>query len=91
MKTMKIVLLMTVLIAATVAGAYAQETSSAKPNVLADGANAKSARVENMHMTRFLEIYLAAPDPKTGKLVAACYNTMFTPQGIPVSKDTAPQ
>ena len=91
MKTMKVVLLMTVLMAATVAGAYAQETPSAKPNVLADGANAKSMRFENMHMTRFLEIYLAAPDPKTGELVAACYNTMFTPQGIPASKDTAPQ
>ena len=44
-----------------------------------------------MHMTRFIEIFLAAPDPKTGKLVAACYNTMFTPDGIPASKNTAPQ
>ena len=91
MKTMKVVLLMAVFMMATVTGAYAQETPAAKPNVLDDGANAKSARVENMHMTRFLEIYLAAPDPKTGKLVAACYNTMFIPQGIPASKDTAPQ
>lgn len=60
-------------------------------NVLNDGANAKSARVENMHMTRFIEIFLASPDPKTGSLVAACYNTMFTPRGIPASKNTAIQ
>ncbi|GAB4176285.1 MAG: hypothetical protein Fur0032_16210 [Terrimicrobiaceae bacterium] len=63
----------------------------AVPSVLFDGANARSVRVDNMHMTRFLEIYLAAPDPKTGELVAACYNTMFTPAGIPASKDTCPQ
>jgi len=60
-------------------------------NILNDGVNAKSGRVENMHMTRFIEIFLATPDPKTGKLVAPCYNTMFTPQGIPASKNTAPQ
>jgi hypothetical protein len=62
-----------------------------KINVLADSANAKPGRVENMHMTRYIEIFLAAPDATTGKLVAACYNTMFTAQGIPVSKNTAPQ
>jgi hypothetical protein len=60
-------------------------------NVLNDGANAKSGHVENMHLTRFIEIFLATPDPKTGKLVAPCYNTMFTPNGIPASKNTAPQ
>ncbi len=59
--------------------------------VLNDGVNAKSVRVENMHLTRFIEIFLATPDPKTGKLVAPCYNTMFTPDGIPASKNTAPQ
>ena len=67
----------------------AQDTQ--KINILADGANAKPGRVENMHMTRFIEIFLAAPDAATGKLVAACYNTMFTSQGIPASKNTAPQ
>jgi hypothetical protein len=60
-------------------------------NVLNDGANAKPMRVENMHLTRFIEIFLATPDPKTGKLVAPCYNTMFTPDGIPASRNTAPQ
>ena len=44
-----------------------------------------------MHLTRFLGIFLAAPDANTGKLVAACYNTMFTSKGIPASKDTPPQ
>ena len=60
-------------------------------NVLNDGLNAKSVRVENLHLTRFIEIFLATPDPTTGKLVAPCYNTMFTPEGIPASKNTAPQ
>jgi hypothetical protein len=90
-KIMKVVLLMAVFSAALVTAVFAQETSAKKTNVLNDGANAKSGRVENMHMTRFIEIFLAAPDATTGKLVAACYNTMFTPQGIPVSKNTAPQ
>jgi len=91
MKTMKAVLLMAVLTAEIVTGSYAQDTTTAKPNVLDDGANAKSGRVENMHMTRFIEIFLAAPDATTGKLVAACYNSMFTSRGIPASKNTAPQ
>jgi len=60
-------------------------------NVLNDGANAKPMRVENLHLTRFIEIFLATPDPKTGKLVASCYNTMFTPDSIPASKNTASQ
>jgi hypothetical protein len=60
-------------------------------NVLNDGANAKSVRVDNLHLTRFIEIFLATPDPKTGKLVAPCYNTMFSPDGIPESRNTAPQ
>lgn len=65
--------------------------STVAVNVLNDGANAKAGRVENMHMTRFIEIFLALPDTSTGKLVAPCYNSMFTPQGIPASKNTAPQ
>ena len=91
MKTMKVVLLMAVLIAATVTGSFAQGTSSAGPKVLADGAGAKSGRFDNMHKTRFIEIFLAHRDAKTGKMVAECYNTMFTATGIPASKDTAPQ
>jgi hypothetical protein len=75
---------------ADTATAKIAETSQ-KINVLADSTNAKPGRVDNMHMTRYIEIFLAAPDAATGKLVAACYNTMFTPQGIPASKNTAPQ
>ena len=59
--------------------------------MLADGVGAKYIRVENMHQVRFIEIFLAYRDAKTGKLVAACYNTAFTTNGIPASKDTAPQ
>jgi len=44
-----------------------------------------------MHGTRYIEIFLAGCDAKTGNIVAACFNTMFTPNGIPASKDTAPQ
>jgi hypothetical protein len=69
--------------------ASAEETPA--PTILADGANAKSRRVENMHKTRFIENFLAHRDATTGKLVAECYNTMFTSKGIPDSKDTAPQ
>lgn len=65
--------------------------SSVTVNVLNDGLNAKPVRVENLHLTRFIEIFLATPDPASGKLVAPCYNTMFTPDGIPASKNTAPQ
>jgi len=65
--------------------------STVAVKILNDGANAKMGHVENMHMTRYIEIFLAFPDPETGKLVAACYNPMFTPDGIPASKNTAPQ
>ena len=88
---MRRVILATALLAATVAGAVAQNASTATPVVLADGNEAVSKRVDNMHMTRFIEIFLAHRDAKTGKLVAECYNTMFTAKGIPASKDTAPQ
>jgi hypothetical protein len=71
--------------------ALAQQPASAETNVLADGANAKPKRVENMHEARYIEIFLAHRDPKTASLVAGCYNTMFTPGGIPASRDTAPQ
>jgi hypothetical protein len=77
--------------AATVVGSLAQKTSSTEPKVLADGAGAKYMRVEKMHQVRFIEIFLAGREAKTGKLVAACYNTMFTSKGVPASKDTAPQ
>jgi hypothetical protein len=64
---------------------------TASVSVLNDGAGAIPGRVENMHKTRYIEIFLAHREAKTGKLVAECYNTMFTPKGIPASKDTAPQ
>ncbi len=76
---------------ATSTPAFAQEPATAEPKVLADGAGAKSKRVDNLHQARFIEIFLAAREAKTGSLVAACYNTLFTPAGIPASKDTAPQ
>jgi hypothetical protein len=84
-------LLGTLLLAVAAQPCMAQEVGAPAPSVLSDGANAKSGRVENMHMTRYVEFFLAAPDPKTKQLVAACFNTMFTPKGIPASKDTAPQ
>src|SRR5262245_1050484 len=65
--------------------------SSKQPAILTDGVGAKLKRVDNMHEVRFIEIFLATRDPKTGTLIAPCYNTMFTAKGIPASKDTAPQ
>lgn len=91
MKKVKEVLLMAALVAATVTGAFAQDKSSAEPKVFADGIGAKTIRVENMHKARFIEIFLAGREAKTGKLVAACYNTALTTNGILASKDTAPQ
>ncbi|MFO7695318.1 MAG: hypothetical protein R6V57_19705 [Vicinamibacterales bacterium] len=69
----------------------AQQSPPAVPKVASDGAGAKFKRVDNMHKTRFIEIFLAHRDAKTGKPVAECYNTMFTPSSIPASRDTAPQ
>jgi hypothetical protein len=84
-------LLMAVLLTATMVASRAQTASPAEPKVLSDGASAKYLRVKNMHKVRFIEIFLAGREAKTGNMVAACYNTMFTPDGIPASKDTAPQ
>jgi hypothetical protein len=84
-------LLATVMLTAAMTPAFAQGTSAAVPKVAMDGAGAKSGRVDNTHKTRFIEIFLAHPDAKTGKLVAECYNTIFTSNGIPASRDTAPQ
>jgi len=67
------------------------QSAPAPPAVLGDGAGAQYKRVENMHQTRFIEIFLAAREAGTGNMVAACFNTMFTSKGIPASKDTAPQ
>jgi hypothetical protein len=93
MKTMKVVMLMAmaVLVAATVTVSFAEEKSSAGSQALRDGDGAKIMRFENMHQTRFIEFFLATRDPKTGKMVAPCYNTMYTSKGNTLSKDTAPQ
>ena len=93
MKTMKVAMLIAVGLIVAAAGtvSFAQGKASAEPKVLADGVGAKSGRFDNMHRTRFIEIFLAHRDAKTGKLVAECYNSMFTAKGIPASKDTAPQ
>ena len=91
MVTLEQGLIMAALCMLVVLPCLVHDASAGRPTVLSDGADAKHRRVDNMHRTRYIEIFLAAKDPKTGKLVAACYNTMFTPEGIPVSRDTAPQ
>ena len=91
MKTMKVALLMTVLIAAPVTGSFAKEAPPAEPKVMRDGDSAKTVRFENMHQTRFIELFFGTKDPKTGKLVAPCFNTMYTSKKPPASKDTSPQ
>ncbi len=89
--TLAVALVTTAAFLAVSLPALAQQPSPAEPKVLSDGADAKFKRVENMHGTRYIEIFFAARDVKTGNLVAACFNTMFTAKGIPASKDTAPQ
>ena len=91
LKAIKVGLLAAAILAAAFVPPLAQGASPTAPKVLADGVGAKPGRFDNMHKTRFIEIFLAHRDAKTGKLVAECYNTMFTPNGIPASKDTAPQ
>jgi preprotein translocase subunit SecG len=75
----------------TIGVPFAQQTTSAEPVVLADGASAKSKRVDGLHKVRYIELFLALPEMKAGRLVAAVYNTTFITTGIPASKDTAPQ
>ena len=91
LRIMKAGLLLSVMIAAIATASFAQKSAAVKPNVLADGKGAKPMRVENMQQVRFIEIFLAGKDSKTGTIVAACYNSMFTSTGIPESKNTAPQ
>lgn len=70
---------------------FVQETPFTEPAVLRDGDGATSIRVDNTHKVRFAEIFLVGHETKTGKLVAACYNTSLKPNGVPASKDSAPQ
>ncbi len=62
-----------------------------EPAVLRDSDGAVFGRVDGMRQTRFIEIFLAGREAKTGAVVAACYNSMFTDQAIAASRDTAPQ
>ena len=64
-------------------------TPSPKPEVMTDGANAKSKRV-NMHQMRYIEMFLANIDPSTGDILAECYGTYANPD-IPANMDSAPQ
>ncbi len=88
---MKKTLLIVILLTAGIVVSHAQAATAAEPQVLRDGAGAKHKRVTNMHQARYIEIFLAGREAKTGELVAACYNTLFTPAGIPASRNTAPQ
>jgi len=90
-KAMPAGMLAAVMLTATMKPAIAQEAHVPELKMLADGVNAKSGRFDDMHRSRFIEIFLAHRDAKTGQLVAECYNTLFTSSGIPASKDTAPQ
>ena len=91
MRVRKLVVTIAVLFAAVVSPGIAQDSPSAEPKVLSDGPGAKYNRVGNMHQVRYIEILLGGREAKTGNMVAACYNSMFTSKGIPASKDTAPQ
>ena len=71
--------------------AVAQAAPASVPEILSDGNNAKAGRVDGLNHVRYIEIFLATKDPKTGKMVAPCYNSTFSTAGIPASKDTAPQ
>ncbi|MGE0031675.1 MAG: hypothetical protein AB7T20_11195 [Steroidobacteraceae bacterium] len=84
-------LLAAVVLTAAMQPSFAQEPTYAAPEVLADGSGARSARFDNLHHVRYIEIFLAAREANTGNLVAACYNTTFNAIGIPASRDTAPQ
>jgi hypothetical protein len=63
-------------------------------NVLKAGVGAKTMRFENMHQSRFIEFFFAVRDSITGKMVAPCFNSMYTSALTKDSskmKDTSPQ
>lgn len=82
MKTTQSVCAVAVLLMAAMAPTQALTTTAAEPAVLRDGDGAKKIRFDGLHKVR---------EAKTGKLVAACYNSTLTPNPIPTSKETAPQ
>ena len=61
-----------------------------EPAVLSDGDHAVTKRIENSHLMRYIEMYLAGIDPETGDVVAECYGTYANPD-IPADKDSSPQ
>jgi hypothetical protein len=75
---------------ADLSGACLKALAEPKPAVLSDGVNAKTKRIANSHLMRFIEIFLAGIDPSTGNIVAECYGTYANPD-IPADKDSAPQ
>lgn len=75
---------------AQLSGACLKALAEPAPAVLSDGANAPSKHIENSHLMRFIEIFLAGIDPNTGDIVAECYGTYADPN-VPDNKDTAPQ
>ncbi|MEQ1718714.1 MAG: hypothetical protein ABL907_22465 [Hyphomicrobium sp.] len=84
-------LLVAVIMAATTGATIAEQAPASEPQVLRDGDGAKTQRFDNMYQVRFIELFLAGREAKTGRMVAACFNTMYTSNPIPASKDTAPQ
>lgn len=75
---------------ANLSGACIKALAEPMPAVLSDGHGAKTQRIENSHLMRFIEMYLAGIDPATGDIVAECYGTYANPN-IPADKDSAPQ
>jgi hypothetical protein len=65
--------------------------ASDEPLVLRDSEGAVFGRIDGMHQARYIEMFLAGREAATGNVVAACYNPMFKAEGIPASRDTAPQ
>jgi hypothetical protein len=68
-----------------------QKVANVENKVLHDGDDVKKGRVDNMHKTRFIELFFAYEGSNKEGIVAECFNTMFTSKGIPESKNTAPQ
>jgi len=92
LSTVTLGLLSTALVTLGITHAFANpSTSVVTPNILSDSVGAKPARVEGLHLVRYIEIFLTFKDPKTGKLVANVYNSSLLGPGVVASKDTAPQ
>ncbi len=56
-----------------------------------DGANTTRYRLDNMHLVRYIEVFVVGGNGITGNLTANVYNTSLTPNRDPSVKDTAPQ